>query len=338
MSRLCSLVVVTLVCVATVLPGEREKVELEGYAEWRSGDFLIVDGQRVRPRDGMKFDGKAGARGFASIPIGYEVKVEGRRASDGSVVADRVEAKPNGIAWLERDVALEFDAIEESWRRAGCVFEDENEEDEEDDETLGTLHESGFGVERIRRITRRLVPPYADPEDFRVYVVDNEEWNAMAGPNGAIFVYRGLLDAMDDDELALVLGHEIAHVTHEHSRKAIKKSFFIELLTLSGLAAVDSKVESETERQMIGLAAMLGGLAWANGYGRGQEDQADRVGLRYAYEGGFDVTKAPALWRKFAEKYRGSNRVVDFFFSNHSASSARARNLEHEITMNYADR
>ena len=225
MSRWFFAAILTLAFGSAVLPGEPEKIELEGYAEWRSGELLIVDGQRVLPRDGMKFEGKAGARSFASIPVGYEVKVEGRRAPDGSVLADRVEAKPNGVAWLERDIAREFDEIEDSWRRAGCVFEEEPEEpaepaeDDEPDETLGALHESGPDVERVRSITRKLLPPYVDPEDFRVYVVDNEEWNAMAGPNGAIFVYRGLLEAMDDDEVALVLGHEIAHVTHEHSHE-----------------------------------------------------------------------------------------------------------------------
>ena len=67
------------------------------------------------------------------------------------------------------------------------------------------------------------------------------------------------------------------------------------------------------------------------------EDQADRVGLRYAYEAGYDITKGPRLWNRFAKKYGEGNKVANFFFSDHSQSAARATKLEKEIAYNYPD-
>jgi hypothetical protein len=67
------------------------------------------------------------------------------------------------------------------------------------------------------------------------------------------------------------------------------------------------------------------------------EDQADRVGLRYTYEAGYDVTKGPLLWKKFAEKYGEGSSALNFFFSDHSQAGERAANLETEIARNYRD-
>ena len=322
-------------CARTLQAGKKdgpEKVELEGYAEWWHEGSLVVDGERVRPDGDMKFRGHGDARRFESIPLGYEVKVEGIRAGDGSVLAGRVEAKPNGIAWLETDVTRSFDEVEQTWRRLGYVVENPDDPSTR----LGRLIESGPEVERVDRIARRLLPPYVDPEHYRVYVVDNEQWNAMAGPNGSVFVFRGLLQELDDDEVAIVLGHELAHATHEHSRRAFKKSFFVGLLVESGLGVIDGAVEGQAKRQVASLGAMLAAMAWENRYSRTQEDQADRVGLRYAYEGGFDVSKAPELWRKFAKKYGDTNGVLGFFFADHSSASDRARKLERELSLNYS--
>jgi predicted Zn-dependent protease len=81
---------------------------------------------------------------------------------------------------------------------------------------------------------------------------------------------------------------------------------------------------------------VLGASAWTSGYGRSHEDQADRVGLRYAAEGGFDVSKGPGLWNRFAQKYGNSPKALNFFFGDHSVAQDRARNLAREIALNYA--
>jgi Zn-dependent protease with chaperone function len=85
---------------------------------------------------------------------------------------------------------------------------------------LGELLTSGPEFDRVARITSHLMPSYLDASAIRVYVVDTEEWNAAAMGNGAVWIYAGLLEAMSDDELAVVIGHELAHVTHEHARSS----------------------------------------------------------------------------------------------------------------------
>ncbi len=195
---------------------------------------------------------------------------------------------------------------------------------------------TGPQVDRVRHIVDTLLPPYLHPEDVRIYVIENKEWNAFAMGNYSIYVFTGLLDDMDDDEVAIVLGHELVHATHEHSRKQFKKDMWIQLLALGALGAA-STIDDDTKQAIVGLAVVAGASAWQSGYGRGMEDQADRVGLRYAYEAGYDITKGPRLWNRFAKKYGEGNKVANFFFSDHSQSAARATKLEKEIAFNYPD-
>jgi beta-barrel assembly-enhancing protease len=307
-------------------------VKLDGYAEWRQGEALVVDGQRVRFAANGELKGKDEASHFASIPLGWEVKVEGLRLIDGTVLARKVETKPNGSALFEGELKSAMDDMEQQYRRQRRVYdEDENGRITDD---YGALYEDGPMVDRVRAITNRLVPGYLHPEEFRVYVVDNKEWNAMAAPNGAIWVFSGLLKDMDDDEVAIVLGHELAHATYEHSRKQFKKAMLIQLAALGVVVGAES-IDSKWQRTAVQVATLLGVTAWQSGYGRRHEDQADRVGLRYAYEAGFDVSKGPRLWQRFAKKYGEPNKVVHFFLSDHSMAKVRAVNLERELELNY---
>lgn len=310
------------------------EVKVEGYAEWQAGGLLVVDGQRLVLARGARFKGRGEAADFASIPLGYEVKAKGQRRRDGVVEARELEARPNDEdALFEKDLREAFDEIEDQYVQARRVWEEDEEGHEEE---IGRLRARGPEVERVRAIVSDLVPPYRDQEDFRVYVIDNEEWNAMAAPNGAIFVFSGLLEALDDDELAVILGHELVHATHEHSRKQYKKDMIVQLIA-AGVIGAAEEIDSEAKKILVQGAALMAAMAWQSGYGRSHEDQADRVGLRYAWEAGYDVGKAPRLWQRFADKYGNGNRVVNFFFADHSASQDRARKLAAEIDVNYPE-
>jgi len=157
----------------------------------------------------------------------------------------------------------------------------------------------------------------------------------MAAPNDSLYIFTGLLNDMDDDEVAIILGHELAHATHEHSRKGFKKNMLIQLAALGIAAVAEETVKGKNRKEVIQVAAMLGATAWVSGYGRSHEDQADRVGMRYAYEAGFDVRKGPALWNRFAAKYGDSPKLLNFFFGDHSVAQDRARNLTRELSLNY---
>lgn len=308
--------------------GREESVD--GYAEFRAGECLVVDAQRLCPGPGLKLKGDV--RDLASIPFGFEVKAKGRRRTDGALLARELEAKPNKDALFENEVRAATDEAEEKYRRAGRFYES----DRGRIQNIGRIDEEGPRWERARRIVDSLLPPYLRTDDIRVYVIENREWNAFAMGNYAIYVFSGLLDDMDDDEVAIVLGHELAHASHEHTRKQVKKQMWIQLAAI-GVAAAAESIDDGAKRAGVQLAATFTALAWSNGYGRSQEDQADRVGLRYAYEAGYDVTKGPRLWNRFARKYGEPGKVVNFFFGDHSQSSARATRLEKELAYNYPD-
>jgi Zn-dependent protease with chaperone function len=308
------------------------KLELQGYAEYRLGSTLVVDGQRVVADANTRIEGAKG-RGLPGIPLGYEVKVKGSRRTDGSILATRVEAKPDGMAMFESDVLSATNEIERLWVQAGAMY---SEGPRGRRETIGEIVEEGPEVQRVRRIMARLVPPYVDTSDLRVRVVDTEEWNAAAMGNGAIWVYRGLLEEMSDDELAIILGHELAHYTHEHSRRGAKSAMWGQLAGLAGMVGAGS-IDDRTGRRAATLGTLLSVSAWQSGYSRDLEDQADRVGLRYAHEGGFDVSQGPALWKKFRKKYGEDSAATNFLFGSHSRPSDRIRNLERELALNYRD-
>jgi hypothetical protein len=153
-------------------------------------------------------------------------------------------------------------------------------------------------------------------------------------PDGNVIVSSGLVRDMDDDELAVVVGHELAHITNEHRKGQIVDEMIRKAMqegAKTSLAAIHNPIAK--------LAAIgAGALAYKAGtsmYSRNQEDKADRIGLRYAQRGGFDISKAPAVWRKFEKKYGDGNKVVNTLFVGHSRHSERAENLQKELTTTY---
>ena len=317
---------------APALAASGKPVTLSGFLDFRKGNVLIVDAQRVEATGKTKISGGK-SKGLAGIPIGYELKVKGDRRPDGVVVAREIAAKKNGLSFGEEGLLNGTNQAEQAWVKAKKVFEPGPDGKEK---TIGTLHTTGPQVDRCRRIIDRLLPPYVDPKKVRVYVVDNKEWNAMAMANYSIYVFSGLMADLDDDELAIVLGHELAHATQEHSRKQYSKSM---AGGIAGTAAAigAEMIDNELLRGATQQATVIGVTTFGNVYSRTYEDQADRVGLRYVYEAGYDVTKAPKLWRRFADKYPEGSKVENFFFGNHSLSSQRAAALEKEIRNNYAN-
>jgi len=328
-----SMVLGALPSVARAGADKPKEEKVEGYAEWRRDGCLLVDAQRVCVTPATKFKGEGGAIGFEQIPFGYEVKAKGVRRADGAIEARELEAKSNGAALFESDVLAATNAQEKAYLETGHMFEAADAQNVVD---IGKIYTSGPMVDRVRSITGQLLPQYVEPERVRVYVVDNPEWNAMAMGNYSIYVFSGLLLDMDDDEVAMVLGHELVHASHEHTRRQFKRQMWIQLAAM-GFAAATENVKNEKQKEVLSLLGMFGTMAWKNGYGRSLEDQADRVGLRYAYEAGYDITKGPRLWQRFARKYGEPGKVQSFFFSDHSQSTARAAKLERELALNYPE-
>ena len=142
-----------LACVAAVRTAPQQE-DFSGYAEWRKGDALIVDGQRLRWQPKAKFKGEGAARDFDSVPLGYEVTATGIRQEDGSVLVKDLQAKPNGDAMFKKDAIQATDQMEAQWLRAGHVVEPGSDGQNKD---MGRLHTSGPDVDRVRSIVNRLI-------------------------------------------------------------------------------------------------------------------------------------------------------------------------------------
>jgi Zn-dependent protease with chaperone function len=271
-----------------------------------------------------------GARSTAEIPEGWNVKVEGKRDAQGFLVADKLEAKPNGMEKGEAEVLAASDKAEQAWVSKGMMYEPG---DSGKIYKIGDILESGPYVERARRIMKRLLPDYIPESRLRVRVVKTKDWNASAMANGAVWVYTGLMDAFDDDELAIVLGHELTHYSYEHIRRNQSRGGLGQILGAG--AQVAGAVVGGTAGAIAQMGGQLGASALLSGYSREYEDQADRVGLRYIFEAGYDVTKGPELWDKFKQKYGEEDKLSNFFTGDHSRPTERIQKIRREIERNY---
>ena len=135
--------------------------------------------------------------------------------------------------------------------------------------------------------------------EVRVYVLDRQVFNATAAPNGYIEVWSGLLlRAQSDAELAFVLGHEITHYAENHTVEQFNtyKTYNTIAMVVSlgaGLAGAYYGVDLSS----IGDLAYFTAMSAYFGYNRGQETEADTLGLRRAAEAGYDPAAGAAIWR-----------------------------------------
>ncbi|MGE5834837.1 MAG: M48 family metalloprotease [Acidobacteriota bacterium] len=314
---------------AVTLSGNLKTETISGYAEFKRGDTLMVEGQRVVATQKTTLKG---AKRLADIPLGFEVKVKGTRNASGVLIAEQVEAKANASGGTEQQIIASSNEAEQTWVKEGMMFEPA---DSGNIIKIGDILESGPYVTRARRIMDRLRPSYMPASALRVRVVKTDQWNASAMANGAIWVFSGLMDAMNDDELAIVLGHELTHYSHEHMRRQMSKGTVGQILG-TGAAIATSQIKNKTAQQVAAFGGQMGLSALMTGYSRDYEDQADRVGLRYVYEAGFDPTKGPGLWQKFKDKYGETDKVTNFFTGDHSRPTERIRNLQRQIQLNYS--
>lgn len=315
-------VALILLAAASPAPAQGKQQTISGYAEYYKNGVLIVEGQRIVADQSTVFKKVPSLGG---TPLGFEVKVKGVRQPDGTFLAKQLEAKPNGIADFEPLVLARADAGENFFVSKGVAVQPGPGGELM---VVGRVIADGPGVERARNIMARLLPSYVRPDRIRVRLIENEGWNAMAMANGAVWVFTGLLRDMSDDEVAIVLGHELAHFTYEHMRKRERQQAWINLAA----AIAGNTTNNPTAQQLI----VTGLLAWKNGYSREHEDQADRVGLRYAYEAGFDVEKGSRMWLRTLEKDGEPDKLMNLIHGSHSRPSERYANLHNEIGLNYA--
>lgn len=175
-------------------------------------------------------------------------------------------------------------------------------------------------------ITARLAPQ-SDFTQWEVVVFDSDQINAFALPGGKIGVYTGLLKvAVNQDQLATVIGHEIGHVTANHSNERLSRTQLANTgLQLSNIAIGGSEYQNIVMAG-LGLSVQYGVLM---PYGRAQESESDVVGLKLMSEAGFDPRQSVNLWENMA-KASGGNQPPELL-STHPSNSTRIKNLKAEI-------
>lgn len=173
------------------------------------------------------------------------------------------------------------------------------------------------------------IPSQAGFKNWEVVVFDSDQVNAFALPGGKIGVYTGLLKvAKNQDQLATVIGHEVAHVLADHSNERLSQS----QLANAGLSLANVAIGATEykEYQQITMAALGIGVQYGVilPYGRTQESEADIVGLGYMAKAGFDPNESVDLWKNMAAA--GGGQPPEFF-STHPSHSTRIKDLQATI-------
>ena len=190
----------------------------------------------------------------------------------------------------------------------------------------GQLNRDAAQVARVRTVAARLIPqtgafrPDAPAWQWEVNVVSSKEVNAWCMPGGKIAVYTGILDELklSDDELAAVMGHEIAHALREHGRERASQAMTQGLLiNVVGAAAGLSGLTQDLSKTVLDLTFNLPNS-------RQDETEADRIGVELAARAGFDPRASITVWQKLGQKGGGSSPE---FLSTHPSDQSRISDL-----------
>ena len=183
-------------------------------------------------------------------------------------------------------------------------------------------------LKRLRAIADRLIPfttqwnPDSRKWKWEVNLIGSKQINAWCMPGGKIAFYTGILEQLqlNDDEVAMIMGHEMAHALREHSRERLAKS----KATSMGLSVASQLLGLG---QMGDVAANLGTQLLSLKYGRDDETEADLVGLEIAARGGFKPEASVQLWKKMLAA-TGGGKGQPSFLSTHPSGNNRIQELE----------
>ena len=192
----------------------------------------------------------------------------------------------------------------------------------------GTLNTDPALTRRVRAIASRITPQTrvfrADAPGWKweVNTITSDELNAFCMPGGKIMFYSGLVKqlSLSDDEIAIVMGHEISHALREHSREQVSQA--IAAQTAIGVGAA-----------LLGLgngSASLANTAYevlvAPSFSRVDENEADRIGLELSARAGYDPRAGITLWQKMLKASQGGRPPE--FLSTHPAEASRIQQIE----------
>lgn len=169
---------------------------------------------------------------------------------------------------------------------------------------------------------------------YEVTLIQTNIVNAMAAPGGKIMVYEGLWDpnvglARDEDEIAAVIAHEIAHVNCRHSTESMTRQMLPNALFLGATVFAQAKEQTELAAALGGAFVLYNGV-WMTRYSRADEAEADATGLMYMAKAGYDPRAALRIWERAAQQRTGNDPAASIF-STHPADSVRLQNLSAQL-------
>lgn len=171
-------------------------------------------------------------------------------------------------------------------------------------------------------IVQQLEKPYSE-EDWEVVLFESEDINAFAMPGGRIGVYTGLLAvAENQDQLAAVIGHEVAHVTLQHALKRANREATTQGGVILGTAVLGA---GPGVGDIVSMGAQLG---LSLPFSRANETEADTIGLNYMADAGFNPSASIQLWKNMAAK----NKLgPPQFLSTHPSGDSRIQDLVKQL-------
>lgn len=187
---------------------------------------------------------------------------------------------------------------------------------------------------RVQRIGTRIAAAVGrelPDAQWEFVVFDSAEVNAFALPGGKVGVYSGLIALVQsDDELGIVMGHEIGHVIARHGAERMSEAMVISGVGALGAAVVEAKTDAQN-RELFALA--YGGavnVARVLPHSRSNETEADRMGALYAARAGYDPRASITFWQKMSAKKGagGAQNAFTKLMSTHPADEQRIAALQ----------
>ncbi len=237
----------------------------------------------------------------------------------------------NPVTGEKQHIAMDVDQERALGLQAAPKMADQmgGDVDPRDDEQAALVSEVG------RRIVARSDAgrsPYADNFHFHL-LNDPKTINAFALPGGQVFITRGLFVKLKNEaQLAGVLGHEIGHVIERHSAQQMATGQLGQLLTVAVGVGASGQDDRGRKAQM---AAALANQMMSLRYSRGDESQADEIGLKYMAQAGFDPRGMLDVMRILKEA-SGGNRQPEFL-ATHPLPETRLEAIKAQIGKTYPD-
>lgn len=172
----------------------------------------------------------------------------------------------------------------------------------------------------------RVLPKPWSSEDWQVEIINDDGANAFALPGGRIGVNKGMFKiASNQDQLAVVLGHELSHVVARHSAERVSDNLAVQTgVAAAGAYGASKGMNPDMLMAALGLGSQVGILL---PFSRTQESEADTLGQRYMAEAGFNPEAAVTLWQKM-DSAGGAHPPA--FLSTHPSPGQRAQTLGRE--------